>query len=235
MKKKGAIPKDLTGKVFNRWTVLENAGKNKSGNSLWLCQCVCGNISKVIDSGLKFSKSKSCGCYAGEVAKEGNATHGYSRVGNHTPEYNAWSSMKNRCSNPKNNRYYRYGERGISVSSRWINSFENFILDMGDKPSALHSLERINNNNDYSKSNCIWGTDEQQRRNKSNNRWIQYNGESKILKDWCIKYSINQSVIYNKIKRGLSTDEIFSFYDKNKSHNENNVRFPVQKSPKRIL
>ena len=83
-----------------------------------------------------------------------------------TPEYVAWSSMRQRCDNPNNCRYMTYGGRGIRICERW-NCFENFASDMGLRPSRHHSLDRICNDGDYEPSNCRWATRSQQQRNKS--------------------------------------------------------------------
>lgn len=89
-------------------------------------------------------------------------THGESRYPNRTPEYNSWLMMRNRCANPNNNRFEFY--RRIKVCERW-NSYENFLADMGRRPSARHTLDRIDNNGDYYPKNCRWASDEQQTRN----------------------------------------------------------------------
>lgn len=82
-----------------------------------------------------------------------------------TPEYSSWASMIRRCTNEKAFAYHRYGGRGITVCKRWLNSFENFLSDMGLRPSIKHSLDRINNDGNYEPSNCRWATIDQQMAN----------------------------------------------------------------------
>jgi len=83
-----------------------------------------------------------------------------------TSEFKAWSSMKERCLCKTNKAYKNYGERGISICKEWVDSFENFLKDMGKKPSREYSLDRINNNKSYTPENCRWATNTQQNRNK---------------------------------------------------------------------
>jgi len=87
-------------------------------------------------------------------------THGQSK----TAEYRAWHTMKQRCRNSNNPKWYNYGGRGITVCNRWL-TFENFIEDMGPKPSPQHSLDRIDNESGYRPDNCRWATQAEQRLN----------------------------------------------------------------------
>ena len=96
--------------------------------------------------------------------------HGGYLGGKERPEHYIWRTMLARCRNPKAGSFEYYGSRGISVCKRW-HKYENFLADMGVRPSADHSLDRIDNTKGYSKSNCRWATRSTQQKNKSTTRW----------------------------------------------------------------
>jgi hypothetical protein len=98
------------------------------------------------------------------------ASHGESRGRRRSPEFTAWHGMKQRCYNPNNAKFKDYGGRGIRVCDRWKNSLENFLIDMGRRPSAEHSLDRIDVNGDYCPKNCRWATRSRQASNKRNSK-----------------------------------------------------------------
>ena len=108
-----------------------------------------------------------------------NKTHGMSG----TPEYQAWIDMKHRCFNPNHKNYLDYGGRGITVCDRWLN-LDNFLADMGTKPSPKHSLDRIDNNGDYSPKNCKWSTRVEQNNNTRYNRLITIDDVTLTITQW---------------------------------------------------
>lgn len=154
-------PIDLTGKTFGKLTVLERAGQNKNRNALWKCQCECGLIKITSGRLLRNGDSKSCGCLRLDSCIKTHTIHGMSK----SPEFAIWAAMIQRCQNPKNIGYKDYGGRGITICERWLNSFENFFIDMGPKPEK-HSIDRINNDRGYSPENCRWATCHEQRMNQ---------------------------------------------------------------------
>lgn len=114
------------------------------------------------------------------------------------PEYTCWGRMRQRCENPKNKSFRDYGGRGISVCARW-QSFENFIADMGKRPSKNHSIERINNDGNYEPSNCRWATRAEQAINKRNNRYLTHNGETRLICEWAEITGIPRKTIITRI------------------------------------
>lgn len=141
---------DLVGKSFNRWTVEDRLPNTTKGQTVFRCLCICGNRSEVLGSSLKNGKSKSCGCFAIEKIGSLNRTHGHTN----SRTYNSWRGMRERCDNPKNKRYDRYGAVGISYSADWVD-FEVFLRDMGVRPEGK-TLERIDCTKSYSVINCKW-------------------------------------------------------------------------------
>lgn len=123
-----------------------------------------------------------------------------------TPEYRAFHGMHDRCRRSKNASYDRYGGRGITVCVEW-QSFEAFYLDMGPRPSANHSLERVNNELGYSKSNCCWATPAEQSRNKRTSHLITFNGTTQCVTDWANQFGIPPSTLMRRLKRGWSIEE----------------------------
>ena len=171
---------DLTGRKFGELTVVRRVENHRSGQAMWLCTCSCGGEHKATSHNLTCGDVRTCGCLSRKLAAEKITRHGRYN----TPAYNSWRGMKDRCTNPKHSAYARYGGRGITVCDRWLESFENFYADMGERPSKQHTLDRINNDGPYSPENCRWATWEEQANNRRNNVWIEFQGERLSAAQW---------------------------------------------------
>jgi hypothetical protein len=158
---------DLTGQTYGRLTVLERAGSAKHGQALWLCRCQCGKESIVQGSDLRRGQTKSCGCWRVEASRAVGAAslrHGHNTAVGPSLTHNSWQAMLKRCTNPKAKGYPNYGGRGITVCERW-QDFSNFLADMGERPEGM-TLDRKDNDGDYTPGNCRWATASEQQRNR---------------------------------------------------------------------
>ncbi len=184
----------LTGQRFGMLEVVsENGRAPKSGAVLWLCKCDCGNTTVVTGGNLRAGITHSCGCYRKEHAREAMTTHG----GTYKPEYSPWKAMRKRCSNKNDIHFYLYGGRGIKVCDRW-NKFDNFLEDMGSRPSKKHSIERMNPNGNYEPSNCKWATPIEQARNTRKREGTKVTGVSwhKHTNKYMARISVDSKEIY---------------------------------------
>jgi len=188
--------KDLTGQRFGRLVVLEKQGVRKfnCGSSAveWKCKCDCGNEKIVLTQDLKSKKVQSCGCFQIEA----RMTH---QLSNHKL-YRVWVSMINRCYDPKTRHYKDYGGRGIFVCEEWRNNFKIFYdWCMENNYEEGLTVDRTDNDKEYSPSNCRLLSIQAQQFNKRNNIWIEYNGERRLLKDWSVILNIKYSTLFSRI------------------------------------
>jgi len=124
-----------------------------------------------------------------------------------TSIYKTWQGMKERCSNPGHKDYHNYGGRGIKVCDRWLESFENFYADMGDKPQGM-TLDRIEVNGNYEPNNCRWASHTEQGQNRRNNVRLTYNGETKTLRQWAETYDKKLGGILDRYYEGHSAERV---------------------------
>lgn len=190
---------DITGQRFGKLTVIGYAGNNRTA-AQWLCRCDCGNECIVVGTKLRSGYTKSCSCAQKIVTSIHFKKHG--KTG--TPEYRTWKAMKERCYNVHNIGYKNYGARGIRVCERWLNSFENFLSDMGVKPGKKYSIDRKDSTGNYEPGNCKWATMKEQGGNTSRNVWIEYEGQTKIIQDWAIFFKVAPYYIRTCIKNNHS-------------------------------
>lgn len=195
--------KDLSGQIFNRWTVIgpPSLGGKNGTTVFWICRCECGTVKPVASGHLKNGASASCGCLHKERAAEFATKHKSIK----TREYSSWRAMKERCSNPNHIEWRNYGGRGIGVCQRWADrksGFSNFINDMGKIPDNSYSIDRIDVNGDYSPENCKWSSRKEQANNRRNSVIVEYHGRSQTISQWSEETGIGYHELYNANKRG---------------------------------
>jgi hypothetical protein len=197
--------KDLQGQSFGRLTVIGYAGTEKE-NSYWYCKCNCidGNITKAYGGNLRFGVIKSCGCLAIELTKEKSTTHGHNKNGKQSRTYITWLNMLTRCQNPNTPNFMDYGGRGIEVCKRW-QKFENFLLDMGERPKGK-TLDRKENDKGYYLENCRWASKEEQQNNRRNNINLTYRDKTQTITQWGREINMPPRVINYRIKTGWSIE-----------------------------
>lgn len=185
---------DLVGLRFGRLTVI-SFDKIQNGSYRWNCLCDCGKTKSVPSSRLKRDHTKSCGC----LSVETRTKHGKSK----TKLYSTWQNMKTRCFNENDEFYDDYGGRGIKVCEEWVNSFNEFYdwsMKNGYKDDL--TIDRIDNNKNYSPDNCRWVNISVQANNKRNNVKETIDGEDKTLSEWAESTGINYKTIHSRYSRG---------------------------------
>ena len=155
----------LSGKKFNKLTVIRRVENPKGSHIKYLCKCDCGNYVVHFGSNIIQGNVKACGCV---LKKHGKYN---------TREHRSWINMRQRCRNKRLKKYQSYGARGISICERW-DDFNNFFADMGVCPDGK-SIDRIDNNGNYEPSNCRWATPKEQMQNTRLNKLKYPNGYAK--------------------------------------------------------
>ena len=204
--------RDLTGQKFGRLVVMGMSNKRGDNNRVyWDCLCECGNIIKSLSFNLKNGGVRSCGCLRREKVGKINLVHGFGRrKSKFISEYHIYKSMIFRCLNSNNSAFFNYGGRGIQVCQRWLNSFEDFLEDMGPRPGPEYSIDRIDNNGDYCPENCRWATKIEQANNTRVNVRKVFNNEEMTITQWGRKLNIRVKVLESRFKMGWSIERAFT-------------------------
>ena len=195
---------DIAGQKFGLLTAVEKNG-TKSGYTAWRCSCECGNEVTVAGKALRNGNTKSCGCMAKSALIERNkasAKHGMSN----SAAFTVWTNMKERCLNPNHKSFNRYGGRGIKICDRWLESFENFLTDMGHPLPGL-SIDRIEVSGNYEPGNCRWATAEEQSNNRENNRTVEYDGRTQTIAQWAREIGMSRQALRHRLESCWSIEE----------------------------
>lgn len=204
---------DLTGQTFGRLTVVGYHGgtRTPSGSIThrWACRCACGAESIAIGANLTRGHTRSCGCMRPEATAARSVTHGATIGRGQTATYRTWVAMIARCENPARWQFKHYGGRGITVCTRWRESFENFLADVGARPSGL-SLDRIDNDRGYEPGNVRWATPREQTRNSRRAHVVEHDGERLPIVAWSDRTGIPARIIQQRLSRGWSAARALS-------------------------
>jgi hypothetical protein len=205
---------------FGRLRAIRRVG-TRNGYALWYCECSCGNVVEVTSHSLQNGSTKSCGCLQIEKAVlmgKKNVKHGKSR----TKEYRTWQAIINRCTNENLEIYKFYGAKGIRVCVKWMNSFEDFLTDVGECPPDKTSIDRFpDTSGDYEPGNVRWATPVEQSRNRKSNIILELEGERHCALEWAEITGIPKTTIYKRIQYGWDVKRILTT--------------PIRNYPKRSL
>jgi hypothetical protein len=197
------------GTTIERWTVVSEAVFIKK-HWYYFCRCQCGKTKPVRVNHLSSRDIKSCGCLTKQVTTARNFKHGGNVRGQRTTLYSVFVGMIYRCENHNAESYINYGARGISVCNEWrydFPRFEKWALENGYRKDL--TIERKDNNGNYSPQNCTWVPFELQARNKRNNHYLKLFGETKLLVDWFKdnRCAVERTTFYRRVHDGFSEEQ----------------------------
>ena len=186
------VATDLVEQTFGELFVVARATDDEHERDCWLAWCECGVLVTVSGDGLRAGLTTHCGCQ--------NRRHGLSK----TRIYHKWHEMIRRCTDPRRPDWKNYGNRGIQVCERWLD-FANFLADMGH-PSPGETLERLDNDGDYSPENCVWADRKTQARNRRNTRYVEWRGETRKLAELIEESGLPNMIVRNRLHMGWSLE-----------------------------
>ena len=195
---------DITGQKFGRLTVIKPTDQRAGSFVIYECACDCGSIKLINGNNLRRGLTRSCGCLRREASATRQTTHGQGG----TTTYKTWAHMLDRCRNPNSKKWSRYGGRGIQVCERWL-LFENFVADMGAKPTGT-TLDRIDNNGNYEPHNCRWATQKTQQNNRSTNHVLVAFGKAMNISQWATFLGKNRDTIRRRLDKGWALEKVLS-------------------------
>lgn len=193
--------RDLTGRTFGKLTVVSRSYDSSNRITSYQCRCSCGSVIVVRHGNLQNGHTKSCGC----ILKDKSTTICLPTNRNHELHC-VWRAMLRRCSNPNTKGYKNYGGRGIHVSDEW-HTFENFLSDMGERPTRKHTIERKNNDGNYERGNCVWATRKDQANNSRRNHTLTVGKQTRTISQWSDVVGIAPRAILHRIERGWSEEK----------------------------
>jgi hypothetical protein len=194
---------DLSGRRYGLLTVLGHH-RTYLKKAFWLCRCDCGRETVGRGRDLGNGRKKTCGSRECRLVLWPKVERPKYR---RRPERKTWEGIIRRCNDPKQRGYKNYGGRGIKVCQRWMDSFEDFLADMGPRPEGKFSIERKEVDGDYEPNNCIWLPLKDQGRNRRNSVFVTIGGDKVLLIDLCQRYGLERQVVYGRLKMGWGIEE----------------------------
>lgn len=203
---KQSLQSGLVDTRYGRWAVVEDLGQTRRGSRtvhLVRCKCDCGTVRDVSLGDLRSDKSRSCGCYKREVTIRRSTKHGEAAIKTKSRLYGIWLNMRDRCNNPKNKGYPRYGGRGVTVCSEWqdYGAFLEWAKKNGYREDL--SIDRMDNDKGYSPDNCRFADSFTQSQNRRN--VIKYNG--KCLKQYCREHALSYGAVLSRLQNGWTVKD----------------------------
>lgn len=211
---------NLSGLRFGSLVVTMRDSSDPTGSS-WVCICDCGVERSAKSVYLRRGVTTSCGC------KFKKKQHGMS----YSTEYSCWAAMKDRCLNLNSDNATNYGDRGITIFPEWIDSFWAFLDFIGPRPSAQHSVGRINNDGNYEPGNVRWESHKEQNNNTSGNVLVAFNGETMTISQWAEKTGIKAAILYDRLRNGWSPERMLS---EGKFENRIRTKFHMKMTPDKV-
>lgn len=218
---------EVIGRIYGRLTVvgldriepriIQTTGKQNGWNYYLVCECECGNTCVVSYTDLRRKHTVSCGCYKREQTTKRNkemfSTANGESVGQYKRLYGIYKGMLNRCYKLSCKEYKYYGARGIALCDEWLGNngyteFKKWSIENGYTDKL--EIERKDNNQGYSPTNCRWASRKEQMRNTRRSKLITYNGETKTLSEWCEILGLNYARVEARLRLGHTVEEAFS-------------------------
>lgn len=190
---------DIAGQRFGRLVALERQ-PSIGRRTAWSFVCDCGSVVVRKLEPVRAGITTSCGCLRAELTAERSRTHGHSAGRVRSRTLRAWDHAKGRCFNKTDHKYPHYGERGITMAPVWAEDFSAFLRDMGECPEG-RSLDRIDVNGHYEPGNCRWATADEQSRNRTDNVYVDFEGERLVLKDFALRVGVAYKRLHGRMRR----------------------------------
>ncbi len=205
----------MAGRRYSSVTALCRVGTCSSRDAKWRFSCDCGQQFETSGYAVRSGRVTSCPKCSLKRSAIATTKHGKTN----SPEFRTWTDIQTRCHNERSASHADYGGRGIVVCGRWRASFEDFLADMGPRPTPQHSIERIENDGNYEPGNCRWATRKEQANNKRNNLRIEIDGETKTLAQWADELGVSYSAMWFRYQQGARGKALLASTRRQLTHN----------------